>query len=111
MKRRNAKNNRGFATQLFFQVFFSICRKVRRAGKYASNASTARGFQGAGLERGGPLLALGRYGWHGISYDEIIPDHFSTAAACRIVVRGSIFSAEFTGSQRVSKYWGRGSRW
>ena len=57
----------GFATQLFFQVFFSIRRKIRRAGKYAGNASAARGFQGAGLKRGSPLLALGRYGWHGIS--------------------------------------------
>src|SRR3990167_9212219 len=77
----------GFATQLFFQVFFSIRRKVRRAGKYAGNTSAARGFQSAGLKRGGPLLALGRYGGHGISCDELIPNYFSTAATTSFVAR------------------------
>jgi hypothetical protein len=61
------RNQEADVTQLFFQVPFSIRRKVRRAGKYAGNPSAARGFQGAGLEWGGPLLALGQYGWHGIS--------------------------------------------
>ena len=53
-------SNPGFATRLFLQIFFAINRKIRRAGKYAGKTSAARGIQGAGLERGGPLFALGR---------------------------------------------------